>query len=229
MRVVVFGASGMVGHGALRACLLDSRVTEVLVVTRRPLGLQDPKAREIIHTDFTDYAAILPALKDVDACFYCLGVSAVGHSEEEYTRITYGYTIAAAKALSVASPSTTFVYVSGEGTDSTEKGRAMWARVKGRTENELLAMPFTAYMFRPGFIQPVSGAVSRTAHYRVLYRLTGRLFPLLRRLIPNLVTTTDDLGRAMISAAHLAGEGPFVLHTTDINRLSIAREPGTNF
>ncbi|GAB2625204.1 epimerase [Streptomyces capparidis] len=222
MRVVVFGASGMVGHGALRACLLDEEVTEVLAIVRRPLGLRHPKVKEIVHTDFTDYSAVLGELKDLDACLYCLGVSALGRSEEEYTRITYDYALAAARALSAAGTGPTFVYVSGEGTDSTGGGRTMWARVKGRTENALLAMPFTAYMFRPGYIQPVGGAVSRTPLYRAVYRLTARCYPLLRRLAPRWVTTTDDLGRAMLAAVRPDGRGPFVLRTADINRLAAA-------
>ncbi|MET7451868.1 NAD(P)H-binding protein [Streptomyces sp. NPDC005574] len=219
MRVVIFGASGMVGHGALRACLSDDDVTEVLVIVRTPLNLAHPKVREIVHSDFTDYADIQGELKDVDACFFCLGVSAVGRDEEEYTRITHDYTLAAARAVAAAGPSLIFVYVSGEGTDSTEKGRSMWARVKGRTENELLAMPFTAYMFRPGYIQPVNGAVSKTRLYRALYRVTAPLYPLLRRLIPGHVTTTDAVGRAMVAVTRLDGRGPSVLHNRDINRL----------
>ncbi len=222
MRVVIFGASGMVGHGALRACLLDEGVTEVLVVVRKPLNLGHPKVREIVHTDFTDYSAIREELRDLDACFFCLGVSAAGRGEDEYTRITYDYALAAARAVSAASPSLTFVYVSGAGTDSTGKSRSMWARVKGRTENALLAMPLRAYMFRPGYIQPLSGTVSRTPLYRVFYRVTAPLYPLLRRLVPNHVTTADALGRAMIAAARLDGSGPSVMHNSDINRLGAA-------
>ncbi|MFF2328589.1 MULTISPECIES: NAD-dependent epimerase/dehydratase family protein [unclassified Streptomyces] len=222
MRVVIFGASGMVGHGALRACLLDERVEEVLVVTRRPLNVDHPKVREIIHTDFTEYTAILDELKGLDACFFCLGVSAAGHSEEEYTRITHDYTLAAARAVSAAGASPAFLYVSGEGTDSTEQGRAMWARVKGRTENELLAMPFRAYMFRPAYIQPVNGAAPRTRLYRVIYGVTAWLYPALRRIAPGYVTTTDTVGRAMLAAVLLDDGGPFVLRTPDINRLGAA-------
>ncbi len=177
MRVVIFGASGMVGHGALRACLLDEGVTEVLVVVRSALPLDHPKLRQIVHADFTDYTAVQDRLKDLDACFFCLGVSAVGRGEEEYTRVTYDYTLAAARALHAANPSLTFVYVSGEGTDSTGRSRRMWARVKGRTENDLLAMPMHAYMFRPGYIQPLNGASSRTPVYRAVYRVTGACTP----------------------------------------------------
>ncbi|MFE4970201.1 epimerase [Streptomyces sp. NPDC056660] len=182
MNVVVFGASGMVGQGVLRACLLDPTVDSVLVVVRRPLGVTHPKLTEVIHDDFTDLSAIGDRLTGLDACFYCLGVSSTGMSEAEYTRVTYDFTLAAARALVAASPGPTFTYVSGEGTDSTEQGRTMWARVKGRTENALLAMPMNAYMFRPGYIQPRHGAVSRTRAYRVMYTLTSWLYPLLHRL-----------------------------------------------
>ncbi|MCX5397716.1 NAD(P)H-binding protein [Streptomyces sp. NBC_00102] len=220
MRVLVFGASGMVGHGALRACLLDDTVTEVLAVVRRPLALDHPKLRQIVHADFTDYTSVQDRLKDVDACFFCLGVSAVGRGEEEYTRVTYDYTLAAARAVHAANPSLTFVYVSGEGTDTTGTSRQMWARVKGRTENDLLALGMDAHMFRPGYIQPVDGAVSRTPLYRALYAVTGFLFPLLRRAFPRHVTTTEAVGRAMLAVARRPGAGPTVLRNPDINRLA---------
>ncbi|MFC8435125.1 NAD-dependent epimerase/dehydratase family protein [Streptomyces sp. NPDC057253] len=219
MRVIIFGASGMVGHGVLRACLLEPDVTEVLAVVRTPLHNDHPKLRQIVHTDFTDYSAIRGELENLDACFFCLGVTSVGRGEEEYTRITYDYTLAAAEAVSAASPGLTFTYVSGEGTDSTERGRSMWARVKGRTENALLAMPFDAYMFRPAFIQPRHGAAPRVTVYRLLYRLTGWLHPVLRRLMPKYVTTTEHLGRAMIAVTRLRGQGPTVLHSPEINEL----------
>ncbi|MFG2536115.1 NAD-dependent epimerase/dehydratase family protein [Streptomyces sp. NPDC048511] len=221
MRVIVFGASGMVGHGALRACLRDDTVTEVLAVVRKPLPAH-PKLRQIVHTDFTDYSAIQDRLAGLDACFYCLGVSAVGRREEEYTRVTHDYAVAAARALHAASPSLTFVYVSGEGTDPTGRSRQMWARVKGRTENDLLAMPMHAYMFRPGYIQPVDGAVSRTRLYRTLYRVTAGLYPLLRRVVPRHITTTAAVGHAMLAVARMDGSGPAVLRNPDINRLATA-------
>ncbi|MFE1958756.1 epimerase [Streptomyces sp. NPDC059479] len=227
MNVVIFGVSGMVGQGVLHACLRDERIRSVLVVVRTPLAVSHPKLREIVHSDFTDLTAIRDELVGLDACFFCLGVSSAGLSEAEYTRITYDYTLAAARAVYAENPALTFTYVSGEGTDSTEKGRSMWARVKGRTENELLAMPFHAYMFRPGYIQPRHGAVSRTATYRVLYRLTSWLYPVLRRVIPRHVTTTDHLGRAMIEVVGLAGTGPTVLYSPDINRLGASNAPGS--
>ncbi|MFJ9378181.1 NAD(P)H-binding protein [Streptomyces sp. NPDC101455] len=220
MRVIVFGASGMVGHGALRACLLDDTVTEVLAVVRRPLTIQHPKLRQIVHTDFDDYSAIQEELKDLDACFFCLGVSALGLGEEAYTRVTHGYTLAAARALHAASPALTFVYVSSLGADTTGTSRQMWTRVKGRTENDLLATSMNAYMFRPGYMQPVAGASSRTPLYRALYRVTAGLYPLLRRIAPRHVTTTDAVGQAMLTVTRLKGAGPHVLHNPDINRLA---------
>ncbi|MET8560945.1 NAD-dependent epimerase/dehydratase family protein [Streptomyces flaveolus] len=219
MRVVIFGATGMTGRAVLRACVADPRVEEILVVGRTPLPQRRPEVREIIHQDFTDFTAVQEELTGLDACFFCLGVSSAGLSEEEYTRITYDYTLAAARAVGANNPDLTFTYVSGEGADSTEAGRSMWARVKGRTENELLAMPFHAYVFRPGYIQPRGGIVSRTAAYRRIYRLTSWLYPLLRRVAPGHVTTTEHLGRAMIAVVALQGRSPMVLSSRDINRL----------
>ncbi|MFF7981117.1 NAD-dependent epimerase/dehydratase family protein [Streptomyces sp. NPDC007901] len=219
MNVVVFGASGMVGQGVLRACLLDPTVDTVLVVGRRPLGVSHPKLSEVVHDDFTDLSAIADRLTGVDACFYCLGASSAGMDESAYTRVTYDFTLAAARALVVASPGPTFVYVSGEGTDSTEQGRTMWARVKGRTENDLLALPMNAYMFRPGYIQPRHGAVSRTRSYRVMYTLTSWLYPLLHRLIPAHTTTTEHLARAMLALTRPGTTESRILYSRDINRL----------
>lgn len=184
----------MIGQGVLSECLLDERVKSVIAVVRAPLGLTHPKLRELMHRDFTDFSSVAGEFKAVDACFFCLGISSAGKGEDEYRRITYDYTLAAARALP-ANPSLTFTYVSGEGTDSTERGRSMWARVKGRTENALLAMPFHVYLFRPGYIQPLHGATSKTPAYRWLYVVASWLYPLLRRLMPKHVTTTENLGR----------------------------------
>ncbi|MFE9853334.1 NAD-dependent epimerase/dehydratase family protein [Streptomyces sp. NPDC005576] len=225
MRIIVFGASGMIGHGALRASLLDEQVTEVLAVVRSPLDIAHPKLRQIAHTDFTDYTAIQEQLHGLDACLYCLGVSAVGRKEDEYTRVTRDYALAAARALAAANPALTFCYVSGEGTDPTEKSRQMWARVKGRTENELLALPISAHVFRPGYVQPVDGAVSRTPLYRTVYRITAGLYPLLRRAAPRYVTTTRAIGRAMLAVTHAEGTSPSVLRNGDINDLSLSYSP----
>jgi uncharacterized protein YbjT (DUF2867 family) len=219
VNVVIFGASGMVGHGVLRACLLDPAVTRVLVVGRRPLGVSHPELREAIHQDFADLSALTGQFADLDACFYCLGVSAAGRSEAEYTRVTYDFTLAAARAVSEHNPGITFTYVSGEGADSTEHGRTMWARVKGRTENALLAMPMNAYMFRPGYIQPRHGARSRTRLYRLTYTLTSWLYPVIRRIAPAHTTTTDHLGRAMLALTRPGTAHPHILGSRDINRL----------
>jgi uncharacterized protein YbjT (DUF2867 family) len=220
MKVVLFGATGMVGQGVLRECLLSPDVESVLAVGRTPTGLQHEKLRELTHTDFTDFAPLDRELAGHDACFFCLGVSSAGMSEPEYTRVTYDFTIAAASALVRLNPEMTFVYVSGAGTDGSERGRVMWARVKGRTENALLAMPFrTAYMFRPGLIQPLHGIVSRTRAYRFFYAVARPLLPLLKALFPGGVTTTEQVGRAMIRAAQ-EGAPKRILETSDINALA---------
>ncbi|MFE5974004.1 NAD(P)H-binding protein [Streptomyces sp. NPDC056460] len=220
MKVILFGASGMVGQGVLRACLEDPGVTEVLAVVRRPLGRSAPKLREILHSDFTDLTPLADDLAGADACFYCLGVSAAGRSAAAYETITYTYTLAAADVVAADNPDLTFVYVSGEGTDSTERGRSAWARVKGRTENALLAMDMHAYAFRPGWIQPLHGETSSTRWYRVMYRLTSWLYPVVRRVVPRYVTSTEQVGRAMLATTRLDGAEPRILRTADINRLA---------
>ncbi|MCX4725386.1 NAD(P)H-binding protein [Streptomyces sp. NBC_01306] len=219
MKVILFGASGMVGQGVLRECLLDARVESVLAVVRNPLGVQHPKLREVVHQDFADFSSLAADFEDADACFFCLGISSLGRREEEYRRVTYDYTLAAARALP-DNPGLTFVYVSGAGTDSTERGRSMWARVKGRTENELRAMPFHAYMFRPGYIQSSRGGVSKTPAYRWMYAAISWLYPLLRRVIPHHVTTTESVARAMIAVAGQQGAGEPVLDSAEINRVA---------
>lgn len=211
----------MVGSGVLLECLDDDRVSAVLVIGRSPCGLHHPKLREILHQDFFDYSGIGADLAGHDACFFCLGMSAAGKTEPEYTRLTFDLTVAAAEAVLAASPHAAFCYVSGQGTDSTEKGRFMWARVKGKTENHLLKMPFEqAYMFRPGFIQPLKGVRSNTKAYRALYAVSGPVYPVLRRLAPNAVTTTEKIGQAMIEVV-LHGSAKRVLEMRDINRLAV--------
>ncbi|MGD0227095.1 MAG: NAD-dependent epimerase/dehydratase family protein [Terriglobia bacterium] len=219
MNVLLFGASGMVGQGVLRECLLDPEVISVLSIARSSTGQQHPKLREIVHKDLVDFSSIESELSGLDACFFCLGVSSAGMSEENYRRVTYDITLAAAETLVKLNPEMTFVFVSGAGTDSSERGRIMWARVKGQTENALLRLPFkAAYMFRPGVIVPLHGIKSRTALYRIPYAVLGPLLPLLRALMPKYVTTTEKLGRAMLIAAK-RGAPKAVLETSDINKL----------
>jgi uncharacterized protein YbjT (DUF2867 family) len=213
MKVVVFGATGMIGQAVLRECLLNPSVTGVLTVGRTATGRTDPKLREVAHADLFDLEPIKGDLADADACFFCLGVSSAGMSEADYRRITYDLTMAAARSFP---PEVTFVYVSGQGTDSTEKGRTMWARVKGKTENDLLALLPNAYMFRPGYIHPMNGEKPRSRVYRVLIPVVRPLYPVLRRLMPKSVTTTELLGRAMIVVAE-RGAPKRVLETPDIN------------
>jgi len=216
MNVLIFGASGMVGQGVLRECLLAADVQAVVTIGRSGSGQQHPKLRQLVHADLLNYSAIEAELSGFDACFFCLGISSAGMSEADYTRISYGYTLAAAETLARLNPQMTFTYVSGAGTDSTEQGRSMWARVKGRTENALLRLPFKgAYMFRPGVIQPLHGVRSKTASYQMLYSLLGPLLPLLRRLFPRQITTTEQVGRAMLAVAR-HGAPKHILESPDI-------------
>ena len=202
MNVLIFGATGMVGQGVLRECLLDPGVQLVQVIVRTSTGVQHPTVREIVRQDLGQYTDIETDLSGFDACFFCLGITSSGMTEEAYTRVTYDITMAAAETLCRLSPRMTFIYVSGAGTDSSEHGRTMWARVKGRTENALLQLPFAAaYMFRPGVIEPRHGAQSKTASYRILYTLTRPLLPVLRWAFPNYVMTTEQIGLAMLSVA----------------------------
>ncbi len=218
MRVLIFGATGMVGQGVLRECLLDPGVVEVLAIGRNATGQVHPKLREVATPDFMNVAAVAPELKRFDACFFCLGVSSSGMAEMEYRRVTFDVTLAVARTLAQQNPDMTFIYVSGAGTDSTGRGRSMWARVKGQTENALLALPFKAVMFRPGGIAPLHGIKSRTRLYRVLYAWTGPLWPLLYRAFPQFVTTTEQVGRAMLRVARF-GAPKRILETRDINAL----------
>lgn len=219
MNVLLFGATGMVGEGVLHECLLDPDVQNVLSIGRSLTGQRHPKLRELVHTDFLDFSALEPEMKGFDACFFCLGVSSAGMPEESYQRVTYDITMAAARTLARLNPGMTFIYVSGLGTDSTERGRVMWARVKGKTENALMKLPFKArYMFRPGFIQPLRGIRSKTRLYRAFYTIIGPIYPLIRALFPKYVTTTEELGRAVIKVAR-QGAPKSVLENWDINRI----------
>jgi uncharacterized protein YbjT (DUF2867 family) len=215
MKVLIFGATGMVGRGVLLECLRESDVELVVTLGRTATGIHDPKLQEILHRDLLNYAGMEESLTGFDACFFCLGIASAGMKEADYDRVTYGYTMAAAELLSRLNPGMTFIYVSGSGTDSSEKGRAMWARVKGRTENALLKLPFHAYMFRPGFIEPMDGIQSKTPLYRKFYAVLGPLFPLLRRGFPNQVLSTRQIGRAMLNVAR-RGFPKHVLEPRDI-------------
>ena len=216
VKVIIFGATGMVGQGVLRECLLAPDVELLLIVGRTPSGVQHAKLREIVHPDLLNYASIEADLAGFDACFFCLGVTSAGMQEGAYERITYGITIAAAETLSRLNPRMTFVYVSGAGTDSSEHGRVMWARVKGKTENALLRLPFkAAYMFRPGIIEPLHGARSKTASYRIFYAIGKPLLPLLRWAFPNSMLTTEQIGRAMLAVARHGAPKP-ILEIKDI-------------
>jgi uncharacterized protein YbjT (DUF2867 family) len=219
MKVIIFGATGMVGQGVLRECLLDPEVTGVLAIVRTATGQQHAKLTERIHTALLDLSAIENDLAGYDACFFCLGVSSVGLTEDNYRRLTYDLTLSIARTLIKLNPAMTFIYVSGMGTDSRGNGRLMWARVKGETENALLAMPFkAAYMFRPGYIQPTHGVVSKTKLYRVLYTVASPFFPIWRLLFPKYVATNEQVGRAMIEVA-LHGAPKPIIENKDINRI----------
>lgn len=223
MRVVLFGASGMLGQAMLRACFADPEIERVVSIVRSPTGAQHEKLVELVHADFTDFAALAPQLGDLDACFFCLGVSSAGMSEADYRRITYDYTLAAAELLAKTSPQLTFIYISGAGTDSTEQGRSMWARVKGQTENALLRLPFArAIMFRPAFIQPRHGIKSRTRWTRVLYVVAWPLYPLLRVVARPWVTNTDELSAAMLHAAKHGAGASTIVESRDLRALTAA-------
>jgi uncharacterized protein YbjT (DUF2867 family) len=218
MKVILFGASGMVGQAVLRECLLDPQVESVLAIVRSAGSQPQPKLQEHVHADFTDFSALDALWRGYDACLFCLGVSSAGISEAEYRRVSYDYTLAAARPLSRLNPAMTFIYVSGAGTDSSENGRSMWARVKGATENALLALPFKAVMFRPGMIIPMHGVVSKTRSYRVIYALTRPLWGLLLAAFPQAVTSSEKVARAMLKVA-LKGSPKSILETRDINQL----------
>ena len=220
MKVLLFGATGMIGQGVLRECLLDNGVESVISIGRSTTGKHHQKLREILRNDLSGFADIESELTGFDACFFCLGIASSGMSEEEYSRITYEITLNAARLLSRLNPRMTFIYVSGAGTDSSEHGRIMWARVKGKTENALLQLPFAAaYMFRPGLIEPLHGVKSKTRSYRIFYALTKPILPLFRLVFPNYILTTEQIGLAMLAAA-TKGCAKRVLESKDILKLT---------
>ena len=219
MNVVIFGATGMIGQGVLREAINDADVQRIVSIVRRATANRDPKVHEIVHGDMWDLRGIEGDLQGLDACFFCLGISSAGMQEADYERITYGITMAAADTLCRLNPGMTFVFVSGAGTDSTEKGRTMWARVKGKTENALMRLPFKGvYAFRPGAIRAMHGEVSRTTSYRILYAALAPLWVLGDKLWPGVFTNTEKLGRAMLRVAR-EGTSKRVLESADINAL----------
>lgn len=214
IKAIIFGATGMVGEGVLHEALKDSAIESILVVGRRTYDVTHPKLREVLHADFFDYSRIEGQLRGYDACFFCLGVTSIGKNEQEYTRLTYDLTMAAARTLVRLNPEMAFCYVSGLGTDSTEQGRSMWARVKGKTENDLRKLPFKAvFAYRPGFIRPTPGLKNTLIFAKPL----GPLYPILRVLVPKYVCTLEDVGRSMISVVQY-GYPKDVLECEDIRQ-----------
>ena len=220
MKIILLGASGMVGGGVLHECLLDPEVEEVLSIGRTSIKQTHPKLHELLLPDFIQLTNTSEPLSGYDACFFCMGVSSVGMSEADYQRTTYDLTLAVANTLVKQNPTMTFTYVSGAGTDSSEKGSLRWARVKGATENALLRLPFkAAYMFRPGFIQPMYGIRAKSKWVNLLYAIFGPLYPLLKAAWPNSITSTVVIGQAMLRAAK-HGAPKKVLEVADINALA---------
>ncbi len=200
-KVIITGATGMVGEGVLHECLQQPDITEILVINRRSCGIVHPKLKEILHSDFFNLSAIEHELRGYDACFFCLGVSSVGMKEEAFTKFTYTLTINVATTLVKQNPSMVFCYISGAGTDSTEKGRSMWARVKGKTENDLGKLGFKkVYNFRPGFMNPTPGLKNTLSYYKYV----TWMFPFLKLVAGKYVSTLKELGLAMI---HVATKG----------------------
>lgn len=220
MKILIVGATGMVGRGVLQSCLGASDVSDVILFGRTKLELTTPKLRQLIQDDLFDLRGLAPELKGIDACFFCLGVSSSGMREADYRHITYDLTLAVATQLARLNPAMVFTYVSGAGTDSSERGRTMWARVKGQTENALNALPIAGvYLFRPAIIQPLHGIESKTPSYRRFYQWTKPLLPLVKRLFPQFAVTTEDIGQAMLNAVR-RGAGRMVLESRDIGLLA---------
>jgi uncharacterized protein YbjT (DUF2867 family) len=227
MKIIIFGATGMIGRGVLRECLLDDGISSLLSVGRTATGILSPKLHELEHANLSDYGPIESRLTGFDACFFCLGISSAGMKEADYERLTYGITLAAALTLSRLNPEMVFIYVSGAGTDSSEQGRVMWARLKGRTENALLRLPFkVAYMFRSGVIRPMHGAVSKIRSYRLLYAVMAPFLPMLQWALPSSILTTEIVGRAMIRVAK-GGYSRQILEAADI--FAAGREQGDSY
>jgi uncharacterized protein YbjT (DUF2867 family) len=216
INVIITGSTGMVGEGVLNECLRHPEIGRILVINRKPCGKSDPKLTEVIHNDFYNISPVQDKLAGYDACFFCLGVTSINKKEPEYYSLTYTLTMHVAEILSKKNPGMTFCYISGAGTDSTEKGKMMWARVKGKTENDLMKLPFKqVYAFRPGFLQPEKGM----KNVPKMFFIAGALYPLFRLLFPKYVTTLKELGLAMINSA-VKGYDKHVIEVPDIVKLS---------
>jgi hypothetical protein len=216
INVIITGVTGMVGEGVLHECLLDDRVTSILLLTRKSTGATHPKVKEILHSNFQDINPIKDQLTNYNACLFCLGVTSVGKNEKQYTELTYDLTLHVAQVLSNINGNMTFCYVSGSGTDSTEKGKRMWARVKGKTENALMRLPFKrVYNFRPAIIEATKGLKNTLT----LYKYFAWLVPVIRKLAPNYLCTLSEIGRAMINAV-IIGYPKQILEVADIKKLA---------
>jgi uncharacterized protein YbjT (DUF2867 family) len=217
MKVIVTGTTGMIGHGVLLEALDDQAISQVFGISRNSTGIKHPKLRVLLHKDFSDFSSVKDQLIGFDACYHCMGVSSAGMNEADYTRLTYDFSLALAKTLYQNNPNMTFIYVSGVGTDSSEKGSMMWARVKGKTENDLLKLGFKqAYMFRPGAIIPKRGVAPKAQATRLALNLLGWILPLIKLLNPNGVTDTATIGKAMLAVTKIGGDKD-ILMPKDIN------------
>jgi uncharacterized protein YbjT (DUF2867 family) len=220
IKVIITGSTGMVGKGVLLECLEDADVESVLLINRNPVDIEHPKLKEILVEDFHNLSIYRDVFDSYDACYFCLGISSFRMNERDYNKITYKITLHLAKLLSDINSDLSFCYVSGTGTDSSEKGKTMWARVKGKTENAILNLPFkSVYLFRPGYIQPMDGVKSKTALYNALYTFMKPLYPLFKLIIPSKVTTSVNIGKAMIYTT-LHGYDKNILYNKDINELA---------
>ncbi|WP_334126263.1 NAD-dependent epimerase/dehydratase family protein [Empedobacter brevis] len=216
LKVIITGATGMVGEGILQECLANPEVEKILLINRKPSGYSHPKIEEIIHPDLSDISSLSEKVTGYDACYFCTGVSSVGMNEEQYTKVTYDLTLEFAKTLAALNPQMTFCYVSGAGTDSTEKGKQMWARVKGKTENDLMKLPFKAvYNFRPAFMKPTKGAKNIKGFYKII----NALYPVFRLFSTSYFLTLEEVGKVMIKATTNGYSKP-VLEVKDIAALS---------
>ena len=220
LKVIIYGATGMVGQGALLEAQKSPEVTEVLCVSRKKMHVSHPKVKNLVLANLFDHKSIQDQLKNYDACFFCLGTTSMGKTEKDYKHISYDLTLKIAEILQIRNPKMTFIYVSSAGADSSEKGRVMWARVRGKIENKLFSLGFkSAHSMRPSYIQPLDGIKSRTTLYRILYKLVGFSFPLLKKIAPHSVTSTRAIGKAMIHLAR-THQGPKILNPKGINELA---------